>query len=256
MTDIDRYAPGMPCWIDLGSPDPDASAAFYSGLFGWDVQDLGPDAGGYRMCALDGRTVAGIGPQQQPDMLPWWTTYFAVESVEATSAAVVANGGSIIAPAMDVMEAGRMAVVADPHGAVFSLWQANGHAGIGVAGVLGSRCWSELATRHPDAAGEFYAAVFGWRPVEFTGSHYVRFEHGDDAAGGMLHLDETFPAEIPEHWVVYFLAPDAAATCAQAAALGATIMMPPTPIPMIGQFAVLFDPQGATFNLLQPDPQG
>ena len=196
------------------------------------------------------------GPQQQPDMLPWWTTYFAVESVEATSAAVVANGGSIIAPAMDVMEAGRMAVVADPHGAVFSLWQANGHAGIGVAGVLGSRCWSELATRHPDAAGEFYAAVFGWRPVEFTGSHYVRFEHGDDAAGGMLHLDETFPAEIPEHWVVYFLAPDAAATCAQAAALGATIMMPPTPIPMIGQFAVLFDPQGATFNLLQPDPQG
>lgn len=252
--DTDTYAPGMPCWNDIGSPDPAATAAFYSALFGWEVLDLGDEAGGYRMCSLQGRTVAGIGPQQVAGVPPWWATYFAVDSVEAASAAVVANGGTIIAPAMDVMDAGRMAVLADPQGAVFSVWQAGNHPGSGIGGVLGTRCWAERATRHPDATAAFYAAVFGWRPVEFTGSHYIRFEHGDDAAGGMLHMDETFPPDMPESWVVYFFSPDVAATCAKAAELGATILMPPTPIPRIGQFAVICDPQGAVFNLLQPDP--
>lgn len=251
MTNIDQILPGRTTWIDMGSPDPAASAAFYSALFGWEVQDLGPEAGGYHMASVGGRFVAGLGPQQSPDQ-PYWTTYFGVESAEAAVAAISAAGGTVIMPAMDVMGAGRMAVAMDPTGAVFSVWQPLDHKGLGVHSVLGTHCWSELMTRDVDAAGAFYAKVFGWSIENITEMHYTLFKMGDEQVGGMLTIDDKFPADMPANWVVYFYTEDIAGTVAKATSLGAGVIMPPTPIEGIGQFAVISDPQGAVFQLLQP----
>lgn len=251
MTNIDQILPGRTNWIDLGSPDPAASAAFYSALFGWTVVELGSDMGGYRMCLLGDRFVAGLGPQQSPGQ-PYWTTYFGVESVEAAATKIEAAGGKVVMPAMDVMDQGRMAVAADPTGAMFSVWQPLAHKGIGVHSVLGTHCWSELMTRDVDRAGAFYSKVFGWAIENVTEMHYTLFKIGDEQIGGMLTIDENFPADMPANWVVYFYTEDIAGTVATATGLGASVIMPPTPIEGIGQFAVIADPHGAVFNLLQP----
>lgn len=127
MSERNTYAPGTPSWVDLGTSDPAAAAAFYSGLFGWDIQEGPPEAGGYRMCLFRGRPVAGLGPSQSEGMPPWWTTYVAVSSADETAAAISANGGTVLVPPMDVLDVGRMAVAADPYGAVISVWQAGTH---------------------------------------------------------------------------------------------------------------------------------
>jgi predicted enzyme related to lactoylglutathione lyase len=251
MTHIDETLPGRATWIDLGSPDPAASAAFYSGLFGWQVLDLGAEAGHYHMAQVDGRFVAGIGQQQNPGP-PYWTTYFAVESADDAAAKITAAGGTLIVPPMDVMDSGRMAVAFDPTGAAFSVWQPLNHKGIGVHSVLGTRCWSELMTRDVARASKFYAAVFGWEVEHVTEMHYTMFKIGEEQIGGMLTIDENFPADMPAAWAVYFYTEDIEGTVAKAGALGASVMMPPTPIEGVGRFAVLADPQGAVFNLLEP----
>lgn len=121
--EMTSYEPGTPSWVDLGTPDQDAATAFYEGLFGWDVPEGPPEAGGYRMCMLRGTPVAGMGPQMNPDMPPWWTTYVSVADADATTAAVTANGGHVLMPPMDVLDVGRMAIFMDPAGAMFSVWQ-------------------------------------------------------------------------------------------------------------------------------------
>ena len=251
MTDISEHLPGRASWIDLGTPDLPGAAAFYSALFGWNVIDLGPDAGDYRMCDLGGRPVAGMGPQQNPGP-PYWTTYFCVDSADDAAARITAAGGTVMVPPMDVMEFGRMVVAMDPTGAVFSLWQPLAHKGIGVHTVLGTRCWSELATRDVAGASAFYAAVFGWEAENVVEMHYTLFKMGDEQVGGMMAMDDNFPPEAPPHWAVYFYTEDIDGTVSTAAGLGANTIMPPTPIPGVGRFAVLGDPQGAAFALLEP----
>ena len=196
MTNIDQILPGRPTWIDLGTPDPAAAATFYSALFGWEVEDLGPEAGDYRMAQVGGRFVAGLGQQQGPGQ-PYWATYFGVESAEDAVGAISAAGGTVIVPAMDVMGAGRMAVAADPTGAVFSVWQPLDHKGLGVHSVLGTHCWSELMTRDVDRAGAFYAKVFGWSIENITEMHYNLFKIGDEQVGGMLTIDQNSPPTCP-----------------------------------------------------------
>ncbi len=107
-------------------------------------------------------------------------------------------------------------------------------------------------TRDVDRAGAFYSKVFGWAIENVTEMHYTLFKIGDEQIGGMLTIDENFPADMPANWVVYFYTEDIAGTVATATGLGASVIMPPTPIEGIGQFAVIADPHGAVFNLLQP----
>jgi len=252
MTDISEHQPGRPAWIDLGTPDLPGASAFYSALFGWNIVDLGPEAGNYRMCDLGGRPVAGMGPQQDPGP-PYWTTYFCVESADDTAAKIAAAGGTVIAPPMDVMGSGRMVVATDPTGAVFSLWQPLEHKGMGVHSVLGTHCWSELATRDVEGAASFYANVFGWEAEHVTEMHYTVFKIGDEQVGGMLTIDENFPADMPANWAVYFYTEHLDDTFGAAGSLGASVILPPTPIEGVGRFAVLADPQGAVFNLLEPN---
>jgi predicted enzyme related to lactoylglutathione lyase len=256
MPNVDSYAPGTPSWIDLGSPDLDASIAFYGGLFGWVATEAGPaeETGGYRMFSLEGRVVAGLGPQQAPGP-PYWTTYIAVTDVDVTSAKVAAAGGKVIMPPMDVMTAGRMAVFADPEGAVFSVWQAGEHHGAQVVNEPGTLIWNELTCRQPDQAKTFYGAVFGWKAneVDSGGNPYTEWLLDGKGVGGMMPMiGDQWPGPdvMPAHWMVYFAVADTDAAAARCAELGGQVPVPPTDIPP-GRFAVLNDPQGAHFSVIK-----
>jgi predicted enzyme related to lactoylglutathione lyase len=165
MPEVTEYAPGTPSWVDLASPDPDASRRFYGGLFGWEATDPGPveESGGYRMLQRDGRNVAGLGPTQAEGQPAVWTTYVSTDDADAIAARVREAGGQVIMEPFDVLGAGRMAVFADPTGAFISVWQPQSHHGADVVDEPGTLCWNELATRDVDAAKRFYAAVFAWQ---------------------------------------------------------------------------------------------
>lgn len=255
MPDVDTYAPGTPSWVDLGSPDIDASVAFYGGLFGWTATDAEPvdETGGYRMFLLRDRFVAGIGPQQAPGM-PYWTTYIAVADADATAAKVADAGGAVVVPPMEVMTAGRMAVFADPEGTMFSIWQAGQHHGAQVVNEPGSLTWNELTCRQPDQAVAFYGAVFGWKAndVDTGGSPYTEWQLDGKPIGGMMVMagpEWPGPDVLPSHWMVYFAVADTDATAARCTELGGQVPVPPTDIPP-GRFAVLNDPHGAHFSVI------
>jgi hypothetical protein len=249
------YEPGTPSWVDLSTPDVDAAARFYSGLFGWDPVDQGAEFGGYRMCQLRGKSVAGMGPQMQPGMPPVWTSYVAVEDADVAAKAVTTAGGQVFAEPMDIPSSGRMAIFADPTGAAFGVWQAGGFAGAELVNEPGTVCWNELTTRQADSAAAFYHAVFGWQADnrQMGPMTYTEWNSGGRSIGGMMPMDESWPAAVPAHWMVYFAVDDTDATAAKAAELGGQVSVPPTDIPP-GRFAVLNDPQGAVFSVLKMNP--
>ena len=256
MPEMTKYEPGTPSWVDLGTPDPNDASRFYSGLFGWSITEGPPEAGGYRMCLLDGKPVAGLGPQMNTDMPPWWTTYISVADADETAAAIKADGGSVMMDPFDVLDVGRMAVAADPAGAVFSIWQPRLHAGAGIVNEPNTMCWNELTTREPQHSIEFYGAVFGWtdKLLPMPGVDYTEFHIGDRGVAGMMPMEgDAWPAEIPNHWMVYFAVDncDAAATLVEE--LGGKVVVPPTDVPP-GRFAVLNDPQGAVFSVITLRP--
>ncbi|HEY3749447.1 MAG TPA: VOC family protein [Pseudonocardiaceae bacterium] len=251
--EMTTYQPGTPSWVDLSTPDVSAAAEFYGTLFGWQVQDSMAEAGGYRLADLRGKPVAGIGPQMQPGMPPAWATYIATADADATAKAVNEAGGQTLMAPMEVMDVGTMAVFTDPTGAAFAVWQAGQHIGAGIVDEPGSLSWNELTTRQPEAAIPFYRDVFGWDSVthDMGGTPYTEWLlDGRGSVGGMMPMDDSFPAEVPAHWAVYFAVADADATVAKATELGGAVVVPPTDIPQ-GRFAMLVDPQGAAFNVIR-----
>jgi uncharacterized protein len=248
---VDKYEPGVPSWVDLGSPDPQAAADFYSALFGWECPEGPPETGGYRVCTIEGLPVAGLGPAQNPGP-PVWASYVNVVSADATTELISANGGTVIVPPMDVMDFGRMAVYADPVGAVISVWQPGAHQGAGVVNEPGTLSWNELVTTDIEASIAFYTAVFGWGAVtngEGAGA-YTEWQVGGRSIAGMLLKPPMMPAEVPPHWAVYFAVADTDNAVARVAELGGTVLMPPTDIEP-GRFAVVMDPTGASFNVIK-----
>lgn len=249
------YEAGTPCWVDLATPDVAGAARFYSGLFGWEAVDQGVEFGGYRICHLDGKPVAGMGPQQQPEVPSSWTTMVSVNDADVATKAITGAGGQVYVEPMEVPSSGRMGVYADPAGAVFGVWQPGGFAGAALVNEPGAVCWNELATRHPDGATSFYHAVFGWEPdVQGMGEiQYTMWNLGGQPVGGMMPMDDSWPAEVPPHWMVYFAVEDTDATAAKAAELGGQVSVPPTDIPP-GRFALLNDPFGAFFSIIKMNP--
>jgi uncharacterized protein len=251
--EFERYENGVPSWVDMSSSDVEKAKEFYSGLFGWDCPDGDPEAGGYSVCTLRGRTVAGLSPTFDPNMPTVWMTYVNVDSVDDTLAKVEANGGTVFMPATDVMDAGRMAIFADSIGAVVGLWQPGNHIGAELANEPGTLCWNELISTDLDASKSFYSAVFGWG-AEDQGPPggppaYTEWKLGGKSIGGMLPKQAEMPAEMPPNWGVYFAVADTDASVELAQKLGATVFMGPTDIEP-GRFAVLSDPGGAVFNVL------
>ena len=251
------YRPGTPSWADVASPDPEAARAFYGDLFGWTGEPATePEAMGYTVFMLADAAVAGLGPTFG-DMPPLWNTYVTVADVDETLTTTTEAGGQVLMEAMNVLDAGRMAVIADPSGAALSLWQPRSHIGAEVRMERNAMCWAELNTRDPEGAAAFFAKLFGWEThtVETpagdgsTGMRYIQFLMDDLAVGGMIVMDEHWPAEVPPHWMVYFAVDDCDATAARVAELGGQVCVPPTDIPP-GRFAVVNDPHGAVFSII------
>jgi uncharacterized protein len=246
-----EYAPGVPLWVDVSSPDLERSRAFYEGLFGWQSQVI-PEAGGYTMFLLDGKMVGAAGPTQSPDQHPAWTTYVCSADADATAQAVTEAGGQVVFGPMDVMGQGRMAVFSDPAGAYIAIWQPQMHRGAELVNDPGSFCWNELYTRDMPAAREFYRKVFGWEieESEFAGGAYTLFKVDGRPIAGGLDMTTMLPDSVPPHWLVYFTVTDAAESVEKVKALGATVLDGPHDTPM-GPIAVFQDPVGAAFAVIQ-----
>jgi hypothetical protein len=196
----------------LSTPDVDASVAFYGDLFGWEATEAGPaeETVGDRMFSQHGEWVAGVGPLQGEEQPPVWTTYIATGDADETARRAEEAGGTVLAPPFDVMDAGRMAIIQDPTGAVFGVWQAGGHKGAGLFNEPVSLTWNELRTRDLATGERFYSDVFGWEPRErdIGGVTYTQFFNGIRAIGGMLAMTGQWPAEVPPHWDLYFTVGD------------------------------------------------
>lgn len=253
MADSNGVAPGTPSWVDLGSPDVDASVQFYGELFGWTADEGSPEFGGYRMLRSNGKQVAGVGPLMNPQQPPAWTTYVSVDDARATSEKAKAAGGHVLVEPMEVGEAGSMAILQDPTGAVFGLWQPGLHRGSEVFNTPVSLTWNELSTRDTEAAKGFYSKVFGWDPkTNGEGAEaYTEWRLGGKSVGGMMQTPAQVPAQVPANWLTYFTVADCEATVQKAQSLGGTVLMPKMSIPQ-GTFAVLSDPAGAAFAVIQP----
>lgn len=260
MTESRHCAPGMFCWADLGTADQPAAKRFYGALFGWMYRDLSAGPGAtYSMALVREKEVAAITAlmpeQKKAGVPPHWNAYFATADVEASAKKAAALGGKVIMPPMEVMDAGRMALVQDPSGARFALWQPQKHPGAALFGEPGALCWAELSTRDLPRCRAFYTELFGWNATEAPmggGKRYTVFALGEDQkTAGMMGMEE-MPAEVPPHWGIYFAVTGCDAAAKKAGELGAKALVPPLDIPDVGRFAIFFDPQGAHFAILQP----
>ncbi len=255
MTHIDKHPAGAFCWIELATTDQTAAKAFYSALFGWSANDspMGPGEV-YTIFQLEGRDAAAgytlRADQKAQGVPPHWMPYVAVESADQAADTAKQLGGTVLAPAFDVMEAGRMAVLQDPTAAPFCVWQAGKNTGIGIAGVHGTLCWADLSTSDPKRAGDFYSALFGWdiAPGEKDESGYLHIKNGEQFIGGIPPGTHRKPG-VPPHWLAYFWVDDVDASAAKAKELGAQLFAGPMTIENVGRMAVVADPQGAVFAI-------
>lgn len=247
------WAAGTPCWVDLGADDLGRARAFYSGLFGWQIAEGPPEAGGYSMCELDGQMVAGIGPKMGPETPVAWTTYLATDNADATADKITAAGGRLISEPFDVMDAGRMAIAADPAGAVFGIWQSGRHTGFQRANEPGSLIWSENLSPDFDGSKAFYQAVFGFTYGDIPGDfRYATLDLPGGTVGGIGEAQGRQPA----HWGAYFAVTDTDAAATSTASMGGRVISPPTDTPY-GRMATLSDDQGAVFSVMSsPAGQG
>jgi len=251
------YAPGVPSWVDVASNDLQKTCDFYSALFGWEVRPVpDPQAGGYTMFCVDGKTVAAAGPAMSAEQPQVWSTYVSTTDADATTQAVRDAGGQVLLEPMDVMGQGRMAVYQDPTGAVILAWQPQGNGGAELVNAPGSFCWSELYTRDLPRAKEFSPQPFGWEVEDtpYEGGSYTTFKVDGRAIAGAVPDMTTLDGSVPPHRLVYFAVEDTAATVAKAKELGATIIVGPEDTPM-GPIAVLQDPQGPVFATIQFTPE-
>jgi predicted enzyme related to lactoylglutathione lyase len=235
--------------------DPDRSRAFYCELFGWTIDDPGPDYGGYQNFAKDGVWIAG-SMQNSPEMEApdAWSVYLAVADAEKTVEQAAAQGGQVIVPAMPVHTLGSMAVVVDAAGAVIGMWQPGDHKGSGIVYETDTPVWFELHTRDYETSLDFYRTVFGWTTRtegDEPDFRYTTLVDGDTMLAGVMDASAWLPEGVPAHWSVYFGTDDADATIAKAVSLGATVVMPAEDTPY-GRLATLADPTGAIFKLNQP----
>jgi predicted enzyme related to lactoylglutathione lyase len=252
MPEKTSYQPGEPTWVDLSTSDMDAAAAFYSGLFGWEVERGAEEFGGYSTFRKDGKRVAGVLPKMSPEQPVTWGCYLSTEDADKTTELVQSAGGTVIAPPMDVADLGRMAVYLDSHGAAIGVWQPGTHTGAELVAEEGVNSWIELSSRDQDTAIAFYEQVFGWTTQRNPG--YTEFSVGGTAVAGCMDMPEMVPAEVPSYWMPYFQAEDPQAKAQHAASLGGTVLVPFMDMEQVA-FSVVMDPQGATFGLLRVKEQ-
>lgn len=259
MPDVNSpYAPGTPCWVDLTVPDQRAALDFYRALFGWEGEVGPPETGGYAVCTLNGKPVAGIATAMATDGGPTpptvWTTYFAASDADAGEKRIAESGGTVVMPGADVLTLGRMALAADPTGAVFGLWQARDFLGAQVVNEPGAFIWSELNTGDPDAAARFYSAVLGITRTPMEGEEgYFALDVDGRTVAGMQGLDK-MPPGTPSHWLTYFAVDDTDRALDALVRAGGRVLRPAFDM-TAGRMAVVQDPQGGKFAVITPAPR-
>jgi uncharacterized protein len=250
-----QYTPGTFSWTDLNTTDQDAAKAFYSALFGWEITDMpvGEDAV-YSMAAIDGKWVGAISPQpqQQRDagVPSAWNSYVTVTDADEAAARATELGATVHAPPFDVMDAGRMAVVQDPQGAWFLLWQPKDHIGAGLVNAPGALAWNELGSPDVDGSAAFYGDLLGWTtlPMEGADPPYLVVSNSDGHSNGGIRPPA--PPGTPPFWLVYFGSADLDASLAKVSELGGKVLVGNTDIG-IAKIAVVQDGQGAVFALYE-----
>jgi uncharacterized protein len=245
---------GTPCWVDIGTPDMAGAKAFYGALFGWEYVGGDEEYGGYSSAQLGGRMVAGLGPQEDPDDPTRWTTYFAAGDAAAGADRIRAAGGTVVVEPMDVGPMGTMVIALDPQGHPFGLWQAGMHTGYQLHNEPGALAWNEAMVDDPAAAREFYAAVFGFGFDEVgpeAGTDYATFSTGGNALGGLAASDPS----MPKGWLTCFAVASTDDAVALVEAKGGKVVTPPEDTPF-GRFAIVEDPWGASFEVLQDTTGG
>jgi uncharacterized protein len=246
----ESYEPGTFCWVDLSTPDAEGAKAFYGGLFGWDFRDDEIPGGVYTMCLNQGDEVAAIS--QQDEHPAHWNNHVSVASADETAAKAKDLGATLIEDPFDVMEFGRMAVLADPGGAMLCIWEPRTHIGAGRVNDLGCMGWNELQTRDSGAAGEFYHALFGWgiEPIEDDGALvYTTVRNAGTQNGGFMPMSEQH-GDAPSFWLPYFTVPSCDEAVGETQGLGGALLAGPLDLPA-GRIAVLGDPQGAAFAVFE-----
>jgi len=251
---VKQYPDGVFSWVDLGTTDIGGAKSFYGGLFGWSFLDLPTDSGTvYSMAQIDGYDVVGMGPldpgMQEQGIPPNWIAYVNHSDVDAVASRADQAGGNVLFPPFDVMNSGRMTMIQDPTGAVFGVWQPKEHIGAQLVNIPNTLTWNELQTHDLDTARQFYAAVFGWT-YEVDANGYVVCKAGDRVQAGIMKIEEEMK-DIPPNWTNYFLVSDIEASVAKVTELGGDVHVPPTSSGEIGKLAVIQDPQGAFFSLIE-----
>lgn len=252
---VQQYPDGVFNWVDLQTTDIDGAEAFYGSLFGWEVdrRPVGDSGIVYTTFRIGGKSVAGGGQMSEgmiaAGMPTAWNSMVKFDDIEGVTERVAAAGGTVLAPPMDVVEEGRMAMYADPSGAVFGVWSPRNNIGAQLVNQPNTLVWNELQTKDTAATGAFYREVFGWTDA-VDGNGYVTYYQDGRLHCGSLGMDESW-GEMPSHWSVYFLVEDVADTVARAEALGATVLVPPSPAGELGTMAVLRDPQGGAFSVIR-----
>ena len=260
IADVTAHVPGTFSWPELATTDQRGAVAFYQALFGWEVkeQPIGPTET-YSLFQMRGREVSAAcamrADERQAGIPPHWNAYVTVADVDATVARAAELGGTVLAQPFDVMDAGRMAVLQDPTGAVFQVWQAKRSIGARIVGEPGSLCWTELATRDTGAAEAFYTALFGWvakhGPAD-SPMPYTEFSVKGAPGIGMMPMPPQVPSYVPAYWTPYFMVADVNASAVRVSELGGQVIVGPQDIPNAGRFAVVTDPQGAMFSIFTP----
>jgi len=249
MPEFSRHEPGSFCWAELATTDDANAKKFYTTLFGWGFEDspAGPDMI-YTTLKKKGKSIGALyklGPEQK-GVPPHWNTYVSVASADDSAKKAKDLGGKLLMEPFDVMDVGRMAIVQDPQGAMFSLWQAKKHIGAEVVNEPGALCWAELDTTDTESAERFYTGLFGWGAK--VSEAYTEWQQGGVSIGGMMKIPKEW-GPVPPNWLVYFAVADCDATAKRTGELGGGTIVPPTDIPGMGRFSVLRDPQCAVFAI-------
>jgi len=250
-----HYSYGTPIWVDLGSPDVDASVAFYCDLFGWAASQV-EQTSGYRMFSSGGKVVSGIRPLQSALLSPQWTTYISTDNEAQTVRRVQIAGGKVLMET-DILEEMRMMILQDAVGALFGIFQSDLFDGAEMFNQPVSLTFNRLMTREPVAEKRFYSEVFGWDPRDRDmggGFAFTYFFNGVPAVAGLMAMNEQWPQDVPSHWLVSFAVKNADATVARATELGGSVWQPARETPF-GRGALLSDPHGAVFSISQQTPE-
>ncbi|TDD95867.1 VOC family protein [Actinomadura rubrisoli] len=252
MTHVTSNAPtGTPTWLDLGIPDIERAKTFYGTLFGWQFEDGGPETGNYNLCMLRGEPVAGMMQHADPQATEfWWNLYFAADDCDGVVKRATDAGGAVVETPMDVMDLGRMAILKDPQGGQFGLWQGRAHIGSRFVNEPGSLVWNDLITPRADEARAFYTAVFEYGLEPVPGMDYTALRRPDGQYIGGINGEPDAPAP---SWISYFDVADADEAVRRVRAGGGTVDAEPAETPY-GRIASVRDPFGVPFRVMKTAP--